>query len=51
MALMRGQSGGEDFERLGQAPIRIEDVPRRLSLAQHHVDVDAGMIVMAAPSI
>lgn len=33
---MRGQSGGEDFELLGQGRIRIEGVPR-LSLA-HHVD-------------
>jgi hypothetical protein len=38
---MRGQSGGEDFELLGQGRIRIEGVPR-LSLA-HHVDhFDAG---------
>jgi len=36
---MRGQSGGEDFELLGQGRVRIEGVPR-LSLA-HHVDHSA----------
>ncbi len=38
---MRGQSGGEDFELLGQRRIRIEGEPR-LSLAHHVNHFDAG---------
>jgi hypothetical protein len=38
---MRGQSGGEDFELLGQGRIRIEGVPR-LSLAHHVNHFDSG---------
>jgi len=39
--LMRGQSGGEDFELLGQGSIRIEGIPR-LSLAHQVNPFDAG---------